>query len=275
MRGLLTARVQSTCRGPRMRASGSPEARSAREARGADDGPGPGSRPGIAFRPAGAPGGRRTAAARPIRACRSGWWRATRGRGSPARCAGPRRPRAGAWPRYGAGRAAPASGTDPAAAILACTTRRAVRGSRRPPRAPRYSAAPDRSVASSGRPASCHRRTAAAAGMPIGHHPLLAALAQNAHGPAPVVDVADIEPAQFADPDAGRVEEFHDRACHATRARPRAVPRAASGAASLAASTAAICSWRQHVRQVTDGLGRAEQRPGVAVQPARASARRR
>ena len=47
----------------------------------------------------GGPGGRSPSGAPPTRGCRSAWWPGRRGRGSPARCAGPRRPPAGGSPR--------------------------------------------------------------------------------------------------------------------------------------------------------------------------------
>src|SRR6266851_178168 len=43
------------------------------------------------------------------------------------------------------------------------------------------------------------------------HDALLAALSEHPDGPAALVDVIDVQAAQFADPDAGCVEEFHDR----------------------------------------------------------------
>ena len=58
-------------------------------------------------------------------------------------------------------------------------------------------------------------------GQPVGNGPLLASLAQHPEHPPPRVEVVDVETAQLAHPDAGRVERLQDR--HIAR-RDRVVP---------------------------------------------------
>ena len=76
------------------------------------------------LRPAGEPDGRPRSAARSHVRVDLRAWPATRGRGSPARCAGRRRLPAGGWRRCAAARAGRCRAPTRHAAILACTTRR-------------------------------------------------------------------------------------------------------------------------------------------------------
>jgi hypothetical protein len=46
---------------------------------------------------------------------------------------------------------------------------------------------------------------------PDWHHPLLAALAQHAHGAAAGVQVPEVKAAELTDPDGRRIQQFHDR----------------------------------------------------------------
>ena len=211
----------------------------------------------------------RTTAARPIRGCRSGWSRATRGRGSPARCAGPRRLRAGAWPRYDAGRAGRRRARTPPPRSW-----RARPGGRSGVHAPAPRAQVQRRARTladqHGPPGIAPALHGPDRGQADRDDPFLAALAEDPDGPAPVVEVAQVEPAQFADPDAGAYRSSMIAVSRQARvaAASRAVGPAGPAAGRRGGEHRLHLLWRRTSGSVAGGLGRAQQRPGIAVQPA-------
>ena len=143
----------------------------------------------------------------------------------------------------------------------------------RRPRAPRKSAAPLPSTASSGRPAAPPPRSprptllhpyapGGGGGTPEGHGPLLAALAEHPGHVALAVQVVDVEPDQLAHPDPGGVEELEHR--HVAQPDRAAVV----GVLGCRAHQFGRLVGAQHRRQRAVRLGGAQARAGVEGGPA-------
>ena len=148
--------------------------------------------------------------------------------------------------------------------------RRAVLGSSRPPRAPRKSAAPLRSFASTGRPASSQRSRARIAGKPTGTTRSLRALAEDPDRAPLPVDSPGVKLAQLTDPDRRRVQQFKNGGvAHRQRRRgPLAVGRLALHAVLAVREHQVHLLPVQHLRQHPPRLGGTELRPRVGREPA-------
>ena len=169
----------------------------------------------------------------------------------------------------------------------AWTMRRAVRGSSRPPRAPRKSAAPLRSLARTGRPASSQRASARIAGSPTGTTRSLPPLPRTRTVRRSWSRPADVELAQLADPDRGRVEQLEDRgvahgqgrrgalAGRRTRAAPGPRSPRAPGSSRPCAAPAAAPAGPWGCRAAAPGRRRASPWRAAKAVKARAAAPRR